>query len=363
MRVAVVGTGYVGVVTSVCLGHLGHTVCGLDIDAGRIERLASGRLPFYEAGVEPLLRDLVGAGALRFTTHPEEAIPDADVVFLCVGTPGLPDGRVDLTALESAARCVGQHLGPHYTVIATKSTVPVGSGDWVGELVRAGMRSHAERLAGVGGRATLPAKPPFDVVSNPEFLREGTALRDAMYPDRIVLGGDSPRALQVMEALYDRLARRDFPHLVPDPPRDPVPVLVTDRTSAELLKYAANAFLATKISFINEIAGICERVGADVRQVAAGIGLDPRIGSSFLNAGIGWGGSCFPKDLSALIRIAGDYGQPCVLLESAAAVNRAQRLIVVRKLQERLKTLQGKRIALWGLAFKPGTDDLRDAPP
>ncbi|MBI3910765.1 MAG: UDP-glucose/GDP-mannose dehydrogenase family protein [Armatimonadetes bacterium] len=386
MRITVVGTGYVGLVTSVCLAHIGHEVIGLDVDEAKIACLQAGDLPIYEGGLEPLMREQMRVGRLRFEHDYAQAIPDAEAIFICVGTPALPDGSADTRAVQAAAEAIGAHLGPGYTVIVNKSTVPVGSGDWVGMLVREGAgratgcrtRSAAGVTAAVAAaarwseaeRPSSEVAPRFAVVANPEFLREGSALRDALHPDRIVIGADDEDAVAVMRHIYARLIEQRFRPVFSDvdPPdgvetsSPPVPFVVTDRTSAELIKYAANAFLATKISFVNEIANICERVGADVREVARGIGLDRRIGASFLSAGIGWGGSCFPKDLASLVQIARDYGHECRLLEAARAVNQEQRLVVVRKLQERLKVLKGKTVALWGLAFKPGTDDIRDAP-
>ena len=412
MNVTVIGTGYVGLVTSACLAHLGHRVCGLDADESKVRSLSAGSTPFFEEGLPELLAAHAGSERLRFTSDYAAAIPEADVVLICVGTPSGPDGRADMRFVEAAARSVGEHLGPRYTLIINKSTVPIGSGDWVGMLVRQGAerksrsahseargtpgaeREHRERLAtaslhtgrteyaGGGGwrdagvpggtpisllehrRPTAECDahtaalevPPFDVVSNPEFLREGTAVADALNPDRIVVGADSEQAVAGMRRLYEPLLERcaSAGHTVP--------FVVMDRASAEMVKYAANAFLATKISFINEMANLCERVGADVVEVAQGIGLDSRIGSAFLRAGIGWGGSCFPKDLASLAHTAREYGQETRLLNAVQEVNVAQRSLVVRKLQEQLKRIQGKTIALWGLAFKPGTDDLRDAP-
>ncbi|HTE19671.1 MAG TPA: UDP-glucose/GDP-mannose dehydrogenase family protein [Armatimonadota bacterium] len=388
MLVTVVGTGYVGLVTGACLSHLGHQVTCMDVDQQKIDLLRSGRVPIYEPGLEELVAEETASERLRFVSDYAEAVPGAEAVYICVGTPSLHGGQADTSYVEAAARSLGEHLGSDYCVIINKSTVPIGSGDWVGMLVRQGIRGAslrkpeaapvartavAERATatatggdgtshasgnGVGGGmpTTLGAGQPFDVVSNPEFLREGCALSDAFSPDRIVIGAESERAVERMRALYapllDDNTRRG---------RD-VPFIVTDRASAEMVKYAANAFLATKISFINEIANVCERVGADVQEVARGIGLDARIGSNFLSAGIGWGGSCFPKDLASLVHTAREYGYDARLLDAVRDVNAVQRMAVVRKLQERLKLIKGKTIALWGLAFKPGTDDLRDAP-
>jgi UDPglucose 6-dehydrogenase len=383
MRIAVVGTGYVGLVTGACLAHLGHQVTCMDVDEAKIRSLRAGRVPIYEPGLDELVAEETTAGNLRFAHDYTAAIPDAEAVFICVGTPSLSNGQADTSYVEAAARSLGEHLGSEYCVIINKSTVPIGSGDWVGMLVRQGIArrgvvparipngagpnggagekrvgSAAENLSGSAAIATVaaPPRPTFDVVSNPEFLREGSAISDALNPDRIVIGAESERAIERMEALYAPLLERNAAR------GREVPFIVTDRASAEMIKYAANAFLATKISFINEIANICERVGADVREVARGIGLDNRIGGAFLHAGIGWGGSCFPKDLASLVHTAREYGYEAHLLDAVREVNTAQRTAVVRKLQERLKLLKGKTIALWGVAFKPGTDDLRDAP-
>jgi len=365
MRITVVGTGYVGLVTGACLAHLGHQVMCMDVDARKVEALRGGKVPIYEPGLDELVAAESHSGRLRFSDSYSEAVPGAEAIFICVGTPSLAGGQADMSYVESAARSLGEHLDDGYRVIINKSTVPIGSGDWVGMLVRQGV---ARRVAAMSGRdrasssggtavATSPVpEPSFDIVSNPEFLREGTAIGDALSPDRIVIGAESERAVERMRALYapliDHVAKQG---------RE-VPFIVTDRASAEMIKYAANAFLATKISFINEIGSICERVGADVREVASGIGLDNRIGASFLSAGIGWGGSCFPKDLASLVHTGREYGYEARLLDAVRDVNGAQRVVVIRKLQERLKLIKGKTIALWGLAFKPGTDDLRDAP-
>lgn len=346
MRVAVVGTGYVGLVTGACLASNGHELVCLDTDPAKVAALREGRVPIYEPGLEDLVAEQRTSGRLTFTRDYAEAIPRAEVIFICVGTPSQPSGQADMSAVQAAARAIGAHLGSAYTVVVNKSTVPIGSGDWVGLQVRQGAEA-------AGNDNPLPQ---FDVVSNPEFLREGSALSDAFNPDRIVLGAEAEQAVHRMRRLYAPLLRDNL-----ERGRE-VPIVVTDRASAEMVKYAANAFLATKISFINEIASICERVGADVREVARGIGLDARIGSAFLNAGIGWGGSCFGKDIASLIHTAREYDCPSPLLDAAISVNLAQRLAPIRKLQERLKLVKGKTLACWGLAFKPGTDDLRDAP-
>jgi len=365
MNITVVGTGYVGLVTGALLSHLGHRVTCMDVDETKVQLLREGHVPIYEPGLDEMVAEQSASGRLRFSSDYADSVPQAEAVFICVGTPGRADGRADTTYVEAAARSLGEHLGRHYCVIINKSTVPIGSGDWVGMLVRQGVAARvgvaSEARAEMAGGGTAVATSPtptvqFDVVSNPEFLREGSAIFDALHPDRIVIGAETEQAIERMRLLYAPLMARNAAE------GREVPFIVTDRASAEMVKYAANAFLATKISFINEIANVCERVGADVQEVSRGIGLDERIGKAFLSAGIGWGGSCFPKDLASLAHTAREYGHEARLLESVVTVNTAQRLVVVRKLQERLKLIKGKRIALWGVAFKPGTDDVRDAP-
>lgn len=357
MRVAVVGTGYVGTVTGACLSYLGHHVACVDVDAGKIERLERGDLPIYE----PYLKELLGLAkqraGIRFTTDLEDAVQASDVIFIAVGTPQLPTGEANLIYLESAARGIGLAMdSKRYRVVVNKSTVPVGSGNLVEALVREGIK---ERQNGAGNEIE------FGVASNPEFLREGAAISDSLYPDRIVLGSQDRRALESLHELYGPLVEQEFdaPAFMPRPRGfGPVPIVETSLTSAESIKYAANAFLAMKIGFANEMANICERVGADIVQVMRGIGLDSRIGPKFLNAGLGWGGSCFGKDVHSLMHTASEYGYHARLLEATIEVNKAQRLLVIQKLQEKLFILKGRTVALLGLAFKAGTDDLRDAP-
>ncbi|MBV8887536.1 MAG: UDP-glucose/GDP-mannose dehydrogenase family protein, partial [Chroococcidiopsidaceae cyanobacterium CP_BM_RX_35] len=300
---------------------------------------------------------------IEFTTDMEAGVTHGEILFIAVGTPPLPTGESDTRYVEAVARGIGAHLNGGYKVIVNKSTVPIGSGDWVRMIVLDGIAERQKSLVTVGGgtadQRIAEFETKFDVVSNPEFLREGSAVYDTFNPDRIVLGSNSPKAIELMQELYTPIVNRQF---AADRALPPVPVVVTDINSAEMIKYAANAFLATKISFINEVANICDRVGADVTEVAMGIGLDSRIGNKFLQAGIGWGGSCFPKDVSALIHTADDYGYEAHLLKAAVSVNQRQRLIAVEKLQQVLKILKGKTVGLLGLTFKPDTDDLRDAP-
>jgi len=355
MRVCVIGTGYVGLVTGVCLAHIGHQVICVDNNEEKVKLMKSGQSPIYEPGLSELMQSATEAGRLEFTADLGLGVKHGEVLFVAVGTPPLPTGESDTRYVEAVARGIGAHLDSGFRVIVNKSTVPIGSGDWVRRIVLDGLadRQLSEEATGNGNDVN------FEVISNPEFLREGSAIYDTFNPDRIVLGGNNAKAIAMMQELYQPIVERKFSE---DSSLPPVPVVVTDLSSAEMIKYAANAFLATKISFINEVANICDRVGANVTQVAKGIGLDSRIGNKFLNAGIGWGGSCFPKDVSALIHTASDYGYTTELLNAAVNVNTRQRVIIIEKLQHELKILKGKVIGLLGLTFKPDTDDMRDAP-
>src|SRR3954471_15055660 len=341
-RVAVIGTGYVGTVTATCFAWLGHEVVGLDVDPVRVGQLAVGQAPLFEPGLAELLTETIATGRLTFTDD-AAGISEADIIFLCVGTPTGAGGAPDLSQVEAAAQSVAANMSED-AVVVNKSTVPVGSGNWVRTMVE-------DALPRAGG-------PGFHVVSNPEFLREGSAIYDFLYPDRIVLGGENGAPTKVAR-LYQPILDQSFPGA--DPDRSPQ-VILTDLPSAEMVKYAANAFLATKISFANEIASVCELVGADARQVMPAIGSDERIGPRFLQQGLGWGGSCFGKDVAALIATAMDYGHTAPMLRATVEINQAQRAGAIRKLQATLKVLKGRRIAVLGLAFKAGTDDLRDAP-
>ncbi|HUY15906.1 MAG TPA: UDP-glucose/GDP-mannose dehydrogenase family protein [Terriglobia bacterium] len=359
MKVTVIGTGYVGLVTGACLSYLGHKVICVDTDAEKIAALQSGELPFYEPHLPELMKLVRTQGGIDFACEAGPAVAGSDVVFIAVGTPSLPSGEADLTALKSAARSIGAGFGssldPRFRVVVTKSTVPVGSANLVEAVVREVILESAAD----------PGSIHFGVVSNPEFLREGSAVADSLYPERIVLGSADARALEVLERLYEPLRRQAFapPAFLRRPRRRAeVPLVKTSLTSAELIKYASNAFLAMKISFANEMANISDRVGADVLEVMRGISLDSRIGTLFLNAGIGWGGSCFRKDIQSLLYTANEYGYSAPLLDATLRVNHLQRTWVIRKLQEKLFVLKGRTIALLRLAFKPGTDDLRDAP-
>jgi UDPglucose 6-dehydrogenase len=353
----------------------------VDIDERKIQMLRAGKSPIYEPGLEQLIAAGAQRGHLRFSVDLESSVNESEIVFIAVGTPPLPSGRADLSYVKTVAQSIGRALDcERRRVIVNKSTVPIGSGNWVEMLVKEGLNENPawrEKLASAQtSSATASAassrrlggiKPEdvFLVASNPEFLREGSAITDTFYPDRIVIGATDNHATERLRALYEPIIEQTF-----TPPASAprladvtaVPVVTTDLASAEMIKYAANAFLATKISFANEIANICERVGADIKEVVRGFGLDSRVGPKFLNAGVGWGGSCFGKDVSALIDIANEYGYEPGLLRSTVDVNRRQRHVPVQKLQEVLKIIKGKTIGLLGLAFKPDTDDLRDAP-
>ena len=348
MRVCVIGTGYVGLVTGACLAYIGHDVICVDNNEEKVKLMKSGQSPIHEPGLPEVIAESIRQGKIEFTTDIAAGVQHGEILFIAVGTPSLADGRSDMRYVEAVARSIGESLTEGYRVIVNKSTVPIGSGDWVRMIVLDGMlgKSNIDQIQ-------------FDVVSNPEFLREGVAVFDTFNPDRIVVGSDSDRALKLMQELYAPIIDRSFAE---DKTQPSVPVVVTDLNSAEMIKYAANAFLATKISFVNEVANICDRVGADVKEVARGIGLDSRIGSKFLQAGIGWGGSCFGKDVSALIYTAEDYGYSTEILKACVRVNELQRTLVVEKLQQALKILKGKTIGLLGMTFKPDTDDMRDAP-
>lgn len=357
MRVTVIGTGYVGSVTGACLSYLGHHVTCVDTDGAKIAKWQRGEAPIYEPFLEELIALSSRRGGIEFTTELDEAARLSDVIFIAVGTPPLPNGAANLCYLEAAARSIGAAMdSSRFRVVVNKSTVPVGSGNLVEALVREGiMDNHPDERG----------KIRFGVASNPEFLREGSAVADSLYPDRIVVGTSDSETLRMMKELYRPLTEQTFepPPGVPRPAAiSSAPLVSTSLTSAEMIKYAANAFLAMKIGFANEIANICEHVGAESTEVMQGIGLDSRIGSKFLNAGVGWGGSCFGKDINALLQTAGEYGYHSRLLQASLEVNAAQRHMVIQKLQEKLFILKGRTIGLLGLAFKPDTDDLRDAP-
>ncbi len=357
MRVTVIGTGYVGTVTGACLAYLGHRVTCIDTDAGKIDRLRRGEPTIYEPYLAELLVLAASRGGIDFDTDVTAAAAESEVIFIAVGTPPLPSGEANLQYLEAAARSIGAAMdSARFRVVVNKSTVPVGSGNLVETLVREGIGEARPRE-----RSSIR----FGVASNPEFLREGSAIADSLYPDRIVTGASDKETLAVMQELYRPLVEQSFeaPAGVPRPTGlERVRMVTTTLTSAEMIKYAANAFLAMKIGFANEMANICEHVGAEAPEVMTGIGLDSRIGAKFLSPGVGWGGSCFGKDVLALLHTAHEYGYDSRLLRAAIEVNTAQRQMVIQKLQEKLYILKGRTIGLLGLAFKPDTDDLRDAP-
>src|SRR5450432_4613318 len=370
MQIIVIGTGYVGTVTGACLAYLGHHVTCVDSDASKIATLLRGESPIYEPHLEEMLKLASARGGIDFTTDLASAVARSEVIFIAVGTPPLPTGEANLEYLEAAANSIGAAMDDsRFRVVVNKSTVPVGSGNLVETLVREGISEarigHDAAGDGVASATGVHGAIRFGVASNPEFLREGSAVADSLYPDRIVVGASDSATLETMRELYRPLAEQSFdpPPGLPRPSSlHSTPLFTTSLTSAEMIKYAANAFLAMKIGFANEIANICERVGAEAPEVMAGIGLDSRIGDKFLNPGVGWGGSCFGKDIQSLLHTAREYGYSSKLLQATLEVNAAQRQMAIQKLQEKLYILKGRTIGLLGLAFKPDTDDLRDAP-
>lgn len=336
MKIAIVGTGYVGLVSGACFAEIGNDVVCVDIDARKIQNLQDGIVPIYEPGLDDLVTRNMNENRLHFTTDLTSCLDDVEVVFSAVGTPPDEDGSADLKYVLEVARTFGQNINK-YAILVTKSTVPVGTSKKIKAVID-------EELAKRG------VDIPYEVASNPEFLKEGAAINDFMSPDRVVIGIESDRARKVMERLYRPFLLNNFR------------VIFMDIASAEMTKYAANSMLATRISFMNDIANLCELVGADVNMVRKGIGTDARIGNKFLYAGCGYGGSCFPKDVKALIHTGKEYGYDMRIIEAVEAVNNAQKSIVYRKLRSALGDLRGKRIAIWGLAFKPETDDMREAP-
>ncbi|MFC5472191.1 UDP-glucose dehydrogenase family protein [Cohnella suwonensis] len=329
MRIAVVGTGYVGLVTGVCLSEIGHEVICIDIDEAKIEKLNNGFSPIYEPGLEQLLNDNIAEGRLSFTTDFEQGFQYAQAIYIAVGTPQRDDGSANLDHVETVARSIANHIR-EYVVVVTKSTVPVGTNHRIKQIIEENMVE----------------KVPFNMVSNPEFLREGTAVHDTFHGDRIVIGADSDSAAEFVKEINKPFG---------------IAVFCTDIQSAEMIKYASNAFLATKISFINEISNLCEKLDANVEDVSHGMGMDQRIGRQFLQAGIGYGGSCFPKDTKALIQIAGNVEHEFDLLKSVVRVNNKQQKLLVKKAKDRFGSLEGKTITILGLAFKPNTDDMRES--
>ena len=355
MRVLIIGTGYVGLNTGVALAYLGNQVTCLDVNAERITQLQAGQAPFYEPHLEQLLP--VVAQNLSFASYYTEIdLAQMDVAFIAVGTPSNPDGSANLDYLRKAAEDIATNLSDStHLIVINKSTVPIGSGNWVAAIIR----EHYQQLH------QQKANELISVVSMPEFLKQGEALKDSFYPDRVIIGSDNPDATEKLLALYQPLIQQSF-EAPPDLPLpeglQEVPVLVCDLVSAEIIKYAANAFLALKISYINEIGHLTAKVGGDIKAVAAGVGMDKRIGPAWLDAGIGWGGSCFGKDTAALVSTAAEYRVDMPIIKAARAVNYGLRGGVVEALQDHLKILRGKRVALLGFSFKPETDDLRDSP-
>jgi len=333
LNICVIGVGYVGLVAGTCLAESGNEVICADIDEEKINLLKQGKVPIYEPGLEELIERNLKEGRLSFTTDLDRAIQSSEVIFIAVGTPSLPDGSADLSAVYQVARRIGKNLNG-YKIIVTKSTVPVGTGDEIEKIIKQESGSD-----------------DFDVVSNPEFMKEGAAVEDFMKPDRVIIGTDSERAFEIMEQIYEPFVRTENP------------IIRMDRRSAEMTKYTANAFLATKISFINEMANICERVGANIDSVRRGIGFDKRIGFQFLFPGVGYGGSCFPKDVNALIRTAQQNGFEAKILKAVQSVNLNQKQRLVERIRQHYgERIKGLLLAVWGLAFKPRTDDMREAP-
>jgi len=336
MKVCVVGSGYVGLVTGACLADFGMHVVGVDKDHSKVETLRGGKIPIFEPGLKTLVAKNMAEGRLSFTTDLGPAIEESRAVFIAVGTPPLPDGSADLTFILEVARSIGEHL-TGFKVVVTKSTVPTGTGAQIEEIIRDTAREHGHEA-------------DFAIVSNPEFLREGSAIEDFMNPDRVVIGSRDPRAIEVMEDIYAPLHNAD------------VPFVVSNVETAELIKYASNGFLATKISFINEIAALCEKLGADVETVAKGMGLDNRIGPKFLQTGPGFGGSCFPKDTQAVSKIARKNDLRFRIIDAVLEVNEITKARMIDKIEDAFGTLDGRTVALLGLSFKPNTDDMRDSP-
>lgn len=331
MKIAVIGSGYVGTVTGTCLAEMGHHVICADVKEGRMRNLQEGKVHFYEEALEPLIRGNREEGRLEFTTDIVRAVRSSEVVFLCIGTPLLPSGKPDFSSLSAAVKSIASGMDS-YRLIIEKSTMPIKTGEWLQSLLQ----------------EQVPEGIEFDIAAVPQFLREGHAVKDFMQPDRIIIGAESKRAIDTIVEIYRPLN---------------APILVTDTNSAELIKHATNAFLATKISFINSVAQVCEKTGADITSVARGLGLDRRIGQEYLNAGIGYGGIFFPKDINSLLNIAEDFHINLDLLKQVDIINRYQRISFIEKIDEALgKNLAGKTIAVWGLSYRPHTDDMRDTP-
>ncbi|MEB3286448.1 MAG: UDP-glucose/GDP-mannose dehydrogenase family protein [Vampirovibrionales bacterium] len=331
MNIAVIGSGYVGTVTGTCLAEMGHMVHCADVNQARMDKLQQGKVHFYEDGLEPMIQSNQEAGRLKFSTDLVGAVKEAEVVFLCIGTPLMPNGKPDMNALKAAVKSIAAGMDG-FRLIIEKSTMPIKTGEWLHDILK-------QELSG---------DVPFEIAAVPQFLREGQAVNDFMHPDRIVIGADSQKAIDIIVQIYGPLN---------------APILITDINSAELIKHATNAFLATKISFVNSIAQICEKTGADITKVAMGLGLDKRISPDYLQAGIGYGGVFFPKDINSLLNIADEYHINLDLLKAVETINRYQRISFIEKIDEALdQKLAGKTVAIWGLAYRPHTDDMRDAP-
>jgi len=333
MKLTMIGTGYVGLVTGTGFANFGNDVICLDVDEKKVDMLSEGKLTIYEPGLEEIFERNIKRGRIKFTTDTEKAVKDSEVIFICVGTPSDSNGEADLTAVKQAAQYIGKYMNG-YKVVINKSTVPVGTADLVKKII---LENQTRKIE-------------FDVVSNPEFLREGAAVKDFENPDRIVIGTDSKKAKDLLTLLYRSIARTERP------------IIVTSVKSAELIKYASNTMLAMRISFMNQLAHLCEKTDADIKDVSKGLGLDSRIGSRFLHAGIGYGGRCFPKDVKALISILKQHGCEADLLEAVHRINEQQKTVVVEKLKNLLEEIKDSKIAIWGLSFKPKTDDIREAP-
>jgi UDPglucose 6-dehydrogenase len=349
MKVCVIGTGYVGLVTGVCLAEIEHNVICVDKDESKINMLLNGKMPIYEPGLDKLVEKNVKKKNLIFSKDLVSAIKSQDIIFICVGTPPTSAGKPDLNSLDEVSKLIGKSINS-YKIIINKSTVPIGTAKRIKKIIKENLNEENKNNN-------------FDIVSNPEFLKEGEAVEDAFFPERIVFGSDSEKVINLMKKLYEPIINQDFDYADNNPKkREKVPIIITDSTSSELIKYASNSFLATKISFVNEMANICERVGANILDVTYGMGLDSRIGTKYMKAGIGWGGSCFPKDVRALSFTAEEYGAHASILNAVIQVNNYQRFKIIQKAMDLLGIIEDKIVGVLGIAFKPNTDDTREAP-
>mgnify|MGYP001109297986 CR=1 FL=1 len=349
MKVCVIGTGYVGLVTGVCLAEIGHRVICVDKDNKKISLLNSGKIPIYEPGLKELISKNRSSESMIFNSDSGSGIRQSDIIFVCVDTPPNPSGHPNLTAIDEVAKLIGSSINS-YKIIVNKSTVPIGTAKRIEKIIK--------------DNQTIDNNYDFDIVSNPEFLKEGEAVKDVFFPERLVIGSDSRKAIDIMKKLYEPIINQDFDYAESNSnKKEKIPILITDSTSSELIKYASNAYLATKISFINEIANLCERIGANILDVTYGMGLDSRIGPKFMKAGIGWGGSCFPKDVRALRYTSEEYGAPAGILNAVIQVNNQQKFKVIQKAMDMLGIIDDKIVGVLGLSFKPDTDDTRESPP